>query len=144
MGCFFKHGKKDVYYDGHKREDVVEYCGWFVVDYLRYLEDSDSIVGVKDKVIYRSNEFNPQYWHVPENLKTGEMTNVVLQRKGLGWGIMFSGFITKDGFVQISSEDLAAINAKRAQSELPPLQMYFQDDSGDCFSYYMYVQWHPS
>ena len=30
LGCFFKNGKKDVYYDGHEREDVVEYRKLFI------------------------------------------------------------------------------------------------------------------
>ena len=39
LGCFFKEGRKDVYYDGHERPDVVEYHNLFVPRLLSYLND---------------------------------------------------------------------------------------------------------
>ena len=30
MGCYFKQDRKDIYYSGHEREDVVEYCAKFI------------------------------------------------------------------------------------------------------------------
>ena len=30
LGCYYKEGRKDVYYDGHEREDVVKYRNEFV------------------------------------------------------------------------------------------------------------------
>ena len=91
LGCFFKNGKKDVYYDGHEREDVVEYRKLFIPRFLGYLDDPNVVVVVQDEVIYRSNEFNPRYWHCPENVSTGEMKNVILRKKGLGEFSMFVG-----------------------------------------------------
>ena len=44
----------------------------------------------------------------------GEMPNVQLKKKGGGYGLMLSGFITKDGFLVLTEEDVHNINAQRA------------------------------
>ena len=146
---FFKNGKKDVYYDGYKREDVVDYRKEFIPRFLQYLKDPNVVLVVQDEVIYRSNEHNQRYWHVPENKETGEMKNVVLRKKGAGWGIMLSGFVTQDGFVELSDAEMGALNAQRRAKNLPPIKMFYrataeqqstnlEQGAANCYSYYLF------
>ena len=71
LGCFFKEGRKDVYYDGHERPDVVEYRNLFVPRLLSYLNDPNMVVIFQDEVIYKSFEGQTSFWHVPQNIETG-------------------------------------------------------------------------
>ena len=100
-------------------------------------------------VIYHSHEHKPRYWNVPENKETGEMKNVVLRKKGAGWGIMLSGFVTQDGFVELSDAEMGALNAQRRAKNLPPIKMFYrataeqqstnlEQGAANCYSYYLF------
>ena len=91
MGCYFKQGRKDIYYDGHEREDVVEYRAKFIPRFLDYFNDPNIILVIQDESIYRPNEHNNFYWQID---RPGEAINTVLRNKSLGSGTMVSGFIT--------------------------------------------------
>ena len=43
-----------------------------------------------------------------------------LKKKGGGYGLMLSGFITKDGFLVLTEEDVHNINAQRAMKGTNP------------------------
>ena len=58
MGCFFKQGRKDIYFDGHEREDVVQYREKFVPRFLDYLNDPNVVLIIQDEFIYRANEYS--------------------------------------------------------------------------------------
>ena len=75
LGCYFKEGRKDVYYDGHERPDVIQYRSEFLPRFLHYFEDSDIVLVMQDEVIYKSYECQTAFWHLPENVKTGEFVN---------------------------------------------------------------------
>lgn len=126
LGCFFKNGNKDVYYDGHEREDVVEYREAFIPRFLSYFEDPQVVVVVQDEVIYKAHEYNPRFWHCPSNLRTGEMRNNVMRKKGGGYGVMLSGFITMDGFIGLTDAEMAELNATRASQGKEPISMVFR------------------
>ena len=120
IGCYFKQGKKDVYFDGHEREDVVLYREKFIPRFIEYLSDPNFLVVVQDESIYRSNEHNNFYWQVR---RTGEHINTVLRQKGLGSGTMVSGFISVFGFVALTDEEMSQLNAIRASKGLGPITL---------------------
>ena len=122
MGCYFKQGRKDIYYDGHEREDVVQYRQQFVPRLLDYFGDPNVLVVFQDESIYRANEHNNFYW---QSGRAGEPVNVALRKKGNGYGTMVSGFLTIHGIVGLteSDDEMARLNALRAGNGLPPITM---------------------
>jgi hypothetical protein len=121
LGCYYKEGRKDVYYDGHEREDVVKYRNEFVPRLLSWFNDPNILLVFQDEVIYKSYECQTAYWHLPENIETGEATNVHLKKKGGGYGLMLSGFTTNRGFIVLTPAEVVAVNAARAEKGLGPL-----------------------
>ena len=71
---------------------------------------------MQDEVIFKSYKCQMAFWHLslPENAKTGEFVNNFLKKKGGGYGLMLSGFVTLDGFVVLTQTEVDAINALRA------------------------------
>lgn len=124
LGCFFKEGRKDVYFDGHEREDVVKYRDEFIPRLLQYFDDPNTVVVFQDEVIYKSFESQTAFWHVPENVVTGETPNMHLKKKGGGWGIMLSGFTTGDGFIVLTEQEYYEINMIRASEGRTPLSTF--------------------
>lgn len=122
LGCFFKEGKKDIYYDGHEREDVVKYRNEFVPRLLSYFDDPNIVVVFQDEVIYKSFECQTAFWHIPEDAETGELKNTCLRKKGGGYGLMLSGFTTIDGLISLTEVELAEVNARRATKGMEPLK----------------------
>ncbi|CAM9921764.1 unnamed protein product, partial [Heterosigma akashiwo] len=108
LGCTFKGQGKDVYYDGHEREDVVEYRNKeFLPRLQQYEDDPDTVVSYQDEVVFRSHEMQNMYWHLPEDASSGEPVNVVLRKKGGGKGMMVSGFVTREqGFSFLTDQEL--------------------------------------
>lgn len=120
MGCFFKQGRKDIYFDGHEREDVVEYRQKFVPRFLEYLDDPNIVLIIQDESIYRSNEYNNYFWQIG---RPGEAINNVLRQKGMGYGTMVSGFITIDGFQSFTDAEVSEVNRIRVQKGQPLIKM---------------------
>ncbi|CAM9780886.1 unnamed protein product, partial [Heterosigma akashiwo] len=89
LGCTFKGQGKDVYYDGHERDDVVKYRKEFLARLKKYQDDTDTVVVYQDEVVYRSHECQNMYWHLPEDASNGEPVNVVLksQRRREGFDV---------------------------------------------------------
>ena len=146
MGCYFKQGRKDIYYDGHEREDVVEYRAKFIPRFLDYFNDPSIILVIQDESIYRPNEHNNFYWQID---RPGEAINTVLRNKSLGSGTMVSGFITIFGFVGLTDEEMAEVNARRAAKNEPPITMAIRvtndevdgllgDENALTFSYHLF------
>ena len=119
LGCTFKGQGKDVYYDGHERDDVVKYRKEFLARLKKYQDDTDTVVVYQDEVVYRSHECQNMYWHLPEDASNGEPVNVVLRRKGGGKGLMLSGFVTREqGFSYLTDDELVAVNRSRVERGL--------------------------
>jgi hypothetical protein len=100
----------------------VQYRKLFVPRFLDYLDDPNVVVVIQDESIYRSNEYNNFFWQID---RPGEKINNVLRSKGMGYGTMVSGFITIDGFLSFTDEEMAVINAERAKKNppLPPISL---------------------
>lgn len=120
IGCYFKQGRKDVYYDGHEREDVVEYRKQFIPRLMGYFNDPDVVVVFQDESIYRANEHNNFFWQIG---RKGEAVNNPLRKKGLGYGTMVSGFLTIHGIVGLTDAEMNDLNADRAANGLLPIKM---------------------
>ena len=61
LGCHYKEGRKDVYYDGHEREDVVKYRNEFVPRLLSWFNDPYILLLFQNEVIYKLYECQTVY-----------------------------------------------------------------------------------
>src|SRR4051794_18010418 len=105
MGFFFENSRKDVYIDGHEREDVVKYRkiflkSWqkmssqFVIfrEYGSWDEPSNNsslpplVLVTHDESTFNANDEKRRLW-----MKKGEQP---IHSKGKGKGIMVSVFLT--------------------------------------------------
>ena len=79
------------------------------------------IIIVQDEAIFRSYDGAKKFWKQKGRQK--------LRKKGEGQGVMASAFLSEQlGFISISPEQLAEINALRAQLQKPPLKYYIERD----------------
>lgn len=114
MGFVYKDVKKDVYFDGHEREDVVKYRNevflknWqeFSRRFVIFEEDGSwekppglrpgekpMVLVTHDESTFNANDGKRRLW-----LKQGEQP---LRPKGKGKGIMVSGFLTPGGILRV-------------------------------------------
>ncbi|KIJ46711.1 hypothetical protein M422DRAFT_249876 [Sphaerobolus stellatus SS14] len=129
LGYALKEARKGMYFDGHERQDVVEYCENFLKDFLSYErlrysytdEDLEPVPPVlipeeqlhipifHDKSIFCSNDLQHRVW-----IRDGHMP---LRKKGQGRAIHVSDFIVEQTGRLVMSE--AEIHTNEA---LPPSQ----------------------
>ena len=87
------------------------------------MDDSNVVVVIQDESIYRSNEYNIFFGKLIAQERKLIMCYGVKE-----WGIyrtMVSGFITIDGFLSFTDEEMALINAESAKKNppLPPISL---------------------
>ena len=107
----------------------MQYRKLFVPRFLDYLDDPNVVVVIQDESIYRSNEYNNFFWQID---RPGEKINNVLRSKGMGYGTMVSGFITIDGFLSFTDEEMALINAERAKKKSTSASNIFGSAHSKC------------
>ena len=135
MGFVYKDVKKDVYFDGHEREDVVKYRNevflkiWQQASrrFVIFKEDgswekppglrSDEkplVLVTHDESTFNTNDGKRRLWS-----KGGEQP---LRPKGKGKGIMVSGFLTPGGILRVPDHV--------SDTELLTDPMWLRDDNG--------------
>jgi hypothetical protein len=121
MGFTYKDAKKDVYFDGHEREDVVKYRNEVFLKiwqessrrFVIFKEDGSwekppgrqpgekpLVLVTHDESTFNANDGKRRLW-----LKNGEQP---LRPKGKGKGIMVSGFLTPGGILRVPDHVLDA------------------------------------
>jgi hypothetical protein len=114
MGFVYKDAKKDVYFDGHEREDVVKYRNEVFLKIwqessrrlVMFKEDGSwekppglrpgekpLVLVTHDESTFNANDGKRRLWS-----KNGEQP---LRPKGKGKGIMVSGFLTPGGILRV-------------------------------------------
>ena len=114
MGFVYKDVKKDVYFDGHEREDVVKYRNEVFLKtfqearrrFILFKEDGSwenpsglrpgekpLVLVTHDESTFNANDGKHRLW-----IKDGEQP---LRPKGKGKGIMVSGFLTPGGILSV-------------------------------------------
>ena len=119
LGYHYQQQKQGIYYDGHEREDVVEYRQIFLSEMAKFekymatyegedmkriapmlnLGEKERILVVHDECIFYSNDGNRGTW-----AKSGELP---LRKKGNGKSIMVSEFLTEAcGRLKLTAEHI--------------------------------------
>ncbi len=119
LGYYYQQQKQGIYYDGHKRDDIVEYQKVFLskmAELEKYMatyegdniekvppllipEEKEHILIVHDECIFYSNDGKCGIW-----AKSGELP---LRKKGNGKSIMVSEFLTEAcGRLKLTAEQI--------------------------------------
>ena len=131
LGWYHQKHHKDIYYDGHEREDVVKYREFFlsqmqeyeklmpkpsesnilyIIEPLLNQDEKRYVLITHDECVFYANDGKKTFWGPPGH--------VPLRKKGMGLSLHVSDFLTEiDGRLKFEGEEACVIMKPGANRE---------------------------